>query len=48
MNKYSWLTIEERTERIGELLAKAIYLYVKKQKEENCKSPDGENNQLSL
>ncbi|MBU4304786.1 MAG: hypothetical protein KJ893_04070 [Candidatus Omnitrophica bacterium] len=34
MNKYFCLTMEERINKIGELLAKAVYLYAKKEQEE--------------
>ena len=33
MNKYSCLTMKERIDKIGELLAKGVYLYLKNEKE---------------
>ena len=46
MNKYSHLTIEERLDRIGELLAKAVYLYIKKEREAKKKETEKEENKV--
>ncbi len=44
---YENITMEKRIDRIGELLAKAVYLYVRdqeRQEEESCEEKETANN----
>jgi len=44
LDKYSRLTMDEKIDKIGELLAKGVYLYLKEQKKEIEKSPNSCDN----
>ena len=47
MNKYFCLTIDERINRIGELLAKGAYLYFKSKKEKESEDEKNKNKKHS-
>ncbi len=48
MSHYKDIPMSQRIEKIGELLAKGVYLYLKEQKKEIEKSPDSCDNNNCL